>query len=178
MNIRARNIIKIFVLIFVMFFIYFLCFINTDTDIRIVGLIISGLVIVIIGYIFLLENKRYEVIREQSNISRVILIGSEGRPDKEWSMVGIKSLLIGRNIEDNVVDIDLSDETYSDYVAQKHAVLNFADGIWYIEDYDSVNGIGIKKSGEDCAFRLKPNVLYRLDRGDVIFISKIKLHIR
>lgn len=178
MNIRLRNIIKIIVLIFVIFFIYFLCFINTDTDIRIIGLLISALIIAIIGYIYVLENRRDEVIKEQSNISKIILIGSEGRPDKEWSMENLKSLLIGRNIENNFVDIDLSDEVYSDYVALKHAVLNFADGIWYIEDYESVNGVGIKKNGEECAFKLKPNVLYRLDKGDVIHIAKIKLHLR
>ncbi len=98
MNIRLRNIIKIIVLIFVIFFIYFLCFINTDTDIRVVGLVISGLIVAIIGYLFFIENRKYEIIKEQSNISKIILIGNEGRPDKEWSMEHIKSLLIGRNI--------------------------------------------------------------------------------
>ncbi len=178
MNIRLRNLIKIIVLIFVIFFIYFLCFINTDTDIRVVGLVISGLILAIIGYIYVLENKKSEVTKEQSNISKIILIGNEGRPDKEWSMENIKSLLIGKSTTNNFVDIDLRDEVYSDYVAPTHAVLNFTDGIWYIEDYESVNGVGIKKNGEEYAFKLKPNVLYRLDKGDVIHIAKIKLYLR
>ncbi len=178
MNIKLRNFIKIVTLIGLVFFIYFLCFVNTDTDIRIVGLVISGLIIAIIGYLFWVENKKYEIIKEQSNISKIILIGSEGRPDKEWSLVQLNSLLIGKNVDKNLVDIDLSDEAYADYVAPKHAVMNFANGIWYLEDYDSVNGVGIKKVGEEYAFKLKPNVLYRLDKGDVIHISKIKLHLR
>ncbi len=178
MNIKLRNFIKVLVLIGLVFFIYFLCFINTDRDIRIVGLIISGLIIAIIDYIFWIENKRYEVIKELSNISKLILIGSGGKPDKEWSLLEINSLLLGKNMDNNIVDIDLSDEVYADYVAPKHAVMNKADGIWYIEDYDSVNGVGIKKVGEEYAFKLKPNVLYRLDKGDVVHISKIRLHLR
>lgn len=178
MNIKLRNTIKIIILISLVFFIYFLCFVNTDRDIRIVGLVISGLIIAVIGYIFWIENKKYEIIKEQSNISRIILIGSQGKQDKEWSLSDSNSVLIGKNTDNFFVDIDLSDEIYADYIAPKHAVMNFADGIWYIEDYDSVNGVGIKKTGEDYAFKLKPNVLYRLDKGDVIHISKIKLHLR
>ncbi len=178
MNIKLRNFIKIIVLIGQVFFIYFLCFINTDTDIRIVGLIISGLTIAIIGYLFWVENKKYEIVKEHSDISKIILIGGNGKPDKEWSLGKLNSLLIGKNMDNLVVDIDLSDDEYADYVAPKHAVMNFAEGIWYIEDYDSVNGVGIKKVGEEYAFKLKPNALYRLDKGDVIHISKIKLHLR
>ncbi len=178
MNIKLRNFIKIVVLIGLVFFIYFLCFINTDRDIRIVGLVISALIIAITGYIFWIENKKYEIIREQSNITKIILIGSQGKPDKEWSLQLMNSILIGKNIDNNFVDIDLGDEVYADYIAPKHAVMNFVDGIWYIEDYDSVNGVGIKKVGEEYAFKLKPNVLYRLDKGDVLHISKIKLHLR
>ncbi len=178
MNIKLRNFIKIIILIGLTFFIYFLCFINTDKDIRILGLVISGLIIAIIGYIFWVENKKYEIIKEQSNISKIILMGSKGKPDMEWSLGLLNSVLIGKNTENVFVDIDLSDDVYADYVAPKHAVMNLADGIWYIEDYDSVNGVGIKKVGEEYAFKLKPNVLYRLDKGDVIHISKIKLHLR
>lgn len=178
MNMKIRNIVKLIVLIFVIMFVYFVSFVNTDKQIQIVGLIIAGLVLIIIGYIYYIENKKMEYIREHSNIKRIILIGSEGKPDKQWSMEGVNSLLIGKNIDGNVVDIDLSDETYADYVSDKHAVLNFADGIWYIEDYSSKNGVGLKKVGEDYTLKLKPNVLYRLDKGDVIYISKIRLHIR
>lgn len=178
MNIKFRNTVKIIILIGLVFYIYFLCFINTDSDIRIIGLIISGLIIVIIGYLFFIENRKYEIIKEYSNISRILLIGEHGKPDKEWSAENINSLLIGKNTESVSVDIDLGDEVYGDYIAPKHAIMNFIDGIWYIEDYDSVNGVGIKKTGEESAFKLKPNVLYRLDKGDVIYISKIKLHLR
>ncbi len=108
-------------------------------------------------------------------ISKLLLLDDEGGIMKEWHLLGRPSLLIGRSYKNEEVDIDLSDQQYAVLVSQQHAVINCADGIWYIEDVSSANGIGVRRRTSTDIVKIRNDRPYKLANGDVIFIGKIKL---
>ena len=157
--------------------IYFLYFINTDIAIRAVGTA-AMLLLFLLWFYYERKNTKQQNILYQSNIKKFVLITRDGEKEKEWYCEGVNSFLIGKSTMNNEVDIDLADTYYTEYISSNHAVLNYTEGYWYIEDLNSKNGVGIKKRGEEYAFRLKPMASYKIDEGDIIYISKAKLFVR
>ena len=157
--------------------IYFLYFINKDIEIRAVGTAVIILLLVLWFY-YERRNIQKQNVLYQSNIKKFVLITRDGEKEKEWYCEGVNSFLIGKSTIDHEVDIDLADTYYAEYISPNHAVLNYAEGYWYIEDLNSKNGVGIKKKGEEYALRLKPMTSYKIDEGDMIYISKAKLFVR
>ena len=157
--------------------IYFLYFINKDIEIRAVGTAVIILLLVLWFY-YARRNTQKQNVLYQSNIKKFVLITRDGEKEKEWYCEGVNSFLIGKSTIDHEVDIDLADTYYAEYISPNHAVLNYAEGYWYIEDLNSKNGVGIKKKGEEYALRLKPMTSYKIDEGDMIYISKAKLFVR
>ncbi len=157
--------------------IYFLYFINTDITIRAVGTA-AMILLFLLWFYYERKNTQQQNTLYQSNIKKFVLITRDGEKEKEWYCEGVNSFLIGKSTMNNEVDIDLADTYYTEYISPNHAVLNYTEGYWYIEDLNSKNGVGIKKRGEEYAFRLKPMTSYKIDEGDVIYISKAKLFVR
>ncbi len=157
--------------------IYFLYFINKDIEIRAVGTAVIILLLILWFYYERRSTQKQNVLY-QSNIKKFVLITRDGEKEKEWYCEGVNSFLIGKSTIDYEVDIDLADTYYAEYISPNHAVLNYAEGYWYIEDLNSKNGVGIKKRGEEYALRLKPMTSYKIDEGDMIYISKAKLFVR
>ena len=95
-----------------------------------------------------------------------------------WELYGRTSAIIGKDVGENAVDIDLSKNPYAALIDVEHAVMNYADGSWYIEDLDSRNGISIKKFGQEKIYRLSSLQPCKLDFGDVLIIGvcQLKLH--
>lgn len=155
--------------------IYFLYFINKDIEIKVVG---TAVILLLLILWFYYERKNTKNVLYQSNIKKFVLITRDGEKEKEWHCQGVNSFLIGKSTIDHEVDIDLADTYYAEYISPNHAVLNYAEGYWYIEDLNSKNGVGIKKRGEEYALRLKPMISYKIDEGDMIYISKAKLFVR
>ncbi|HOV27079.1 MAG TPA: FHA domain-containing protein [Pseudobacteroides sp.] len=110
-----------------------------------------------------------------SSITKVILVDDDGVSIKTWNIKGKVSLLIGKNSNENEVDIDLSDTTYSSLVSRQHAVMNFAKDNWYIEDIGSSNGTGLKKENDDFKLKLEAGKQYELSVGDTLYIANTKL---
>lgn len=110
-----------------------------------------------------------------SKITKVVLADDDGSSIKTWSIKGKVSLLIGKNSNENEVDIDLSETTYSSLVSRQHAVMNFSNNSWYIEDIGSSNGTGLKKENDDFKQKLEAGKPYELSAGDTIYIANTKL---
>lgn len=171
--------VTLFILLCISVFIYFLYFVNTDMTIRVVGTILALLIVVAwLRFEYKYARRGLHGDDQESPIKRFILMTRDGEREKEWCCDGMTSFLIGKSSTAKEVDIELGDTHYNDYISNEHAVLNYADGFWYIEDLNSLNGVGIKKKGEDYALRLKPMVSYKIDEGDIIYISKAKLLVR
>ena len=112
---------------------------------------------------------------ESNAISKISLLDKKGEVVTSWELYGKTSAVIGKDVGENSVDIDLSQNPYAALVDVEHAVLNYADGNWYIEDLDSRNGIAIKKFGQEKIFKLSSLQPCKLDFGDVIFIGVCQL---
>ena len=60
------------------------------------------------------------------------------------SILGKKTVVIGKKNSEEDIDIDLCDTAFGGTVSDIHAVLNYVEGLWYIEDMQSKNGTQIK----------------------------------
>ena len=87
------------------------------------------------------------------------------------------SLVIGKKNKEEDIDIDLSDTYFSGTVSDIHAILNYVDGFWYIEDMQSKNGTQIKGCLENKLYNIKDGQS-KLTKKDYIFIGLNKLQIR
>ena len=72
---------------------------------------------------------------------------------------------------------DLCDTAFGGTVSDIHAVLNYVEGLWYIEDMQSKNGTQIKGFLEDKLYNIRDGQS-RLVKNDYIFIGLNKLQIR
>lgn len=114
----------------------------------------------------------------QSDIKRiteVVLLSEEDTELMTWELYGRTSALIGRDVKENQVDIDLNSSPYASMVEIEHAVLNFSSGNWYVEDLGSANGISVKKSADGRTYRLSADNPCRLELGDCLYIGLNRL---
>lgn len=109
---------------------------------------VIGTVIVILAIIYVslkYEAKAITQVMAKKDISKLVLLNERGVEIDEWELGDQISLLIGKSSAEHKADIDLSGTEYESLVNYEHAVLNCVAGIWYLEDIDSVNGVGLKK---------------------------------
>jgi len=110
-------------------------------------------------------------------LSELVLLSEEDTVVKTWNILGKNSLVIGKKNSKEDIDIDLSDTYFSGTVSDVHAILNYVDGSWYIEDIQSKNGTQIKGFLEDKLYNIKDGQS-KLVKKDYIFIGLNKLQIR
>lgn len=110
-------------------------------------------------------------------LSELVLLSEEDTVVKTWNILGKNSLVIGKKNSEEDIDIDLSDTYFSGTVSNVHAVLNYVDGSWYIEDMQSKNGTQLKGFLEDKLYNIKDGQS-KLAKKDYIFIGLNKLQIR
>jgi len=103
-------------------------------------------------------------------ISTLVLLGEDDRPIRVWDLTGKVGLLIGKSSEEYQVDIDLSDTDYHTYIDPEHALLNYQESGWWLQDTSSRNGVSIIRKGKE----LMPghHAPARLEPGDVICIAQ------
>ena len=123
------------------------------------------------------DHKKNFKRETQKIINKISLIDKTGEIISSWELYGKISMIIGKDIGENFVDIDLSQSPYAAMVDVEHAVLNYSDGDWYIEDLDSKNGVAIKKVGQKKSYKLSATEPCKLDFGDIIFIGNCQLRV-
>jgi hypothetical protein len=121
---------------------------------------------------------REEIVADESNISGIELVNEDNEIIRTWNIGERISFTIGKNGSPEEMLIDLSSSIYSSFIENDHAVLNYAAGKWYIEDLSEKSGIAIKKADDDMKYRIVKDAPCELKRGDILFISKVKLLIR
>ena len=142
-------------------------------------LIVTGTIIFFHSAYTLYKASSKKVVTEKNftpaAISQISLLNKNGEIISTWELYGKTSAVIGKDIGENQVDINLSETPYAAMIDIEHAVLNYAGGNWYIEDLDSKNGISIQKVGQDKAYKLSALQPCKLDFGDIIFIGVCQL---
>lgn len=122
-------------------------------------------------------HRRLINIQNSKRIDKVTLLNKNGEDIFTWELYGKISVVIGKDFGENHVDIDLSKNPYAAMIDVEHAVLNYAEGNWYVEDLDSRNGVSIKKLGQKKSYKLSSTQPCKLDYGDVIFVGMCQLKV-
>ncbi|MEK5039340.1 FHA domain-containing protein [Sporosarcina sp. FSL K6-3457] len=142
---------------------------------------IVGILLAIVGIGYALmkyESKNFEYEDAGTGITKLYLLNEQGEKMNEWLIEGETSLLIGKSSSEREVDIDLSTTEYESLINNDHAVLNCVSGIWYIEDIDSLYGIGIKKAEKRIKSKLRHESHYRINTGDILYIANTRLLVK
>jgi len=113
-----------------------------------------------------------------ARVTEARLLNEEGQTLATWPLYGKVSMVIGRDVGENQVDINLASSTYASMVDVEHAVLNYTGGSWYVEDLASKNGVSVQSSKDGRKYKLAPDQPCKLDTGDIIYIGLARLLIR
>lgn len=120
-----------------------------------------------------------EMIRENNiHIRKIILLNDEYQMLKQWNIEGKAGLLIGKNTKEETVDIDLSDTALAALISNEHALLNYTNGNWFIEDFDSEQGTAVQKANKTELQYLTKSEPVQLEPGDFIYIGKTILQVK
>lgn len=111
-------------------------------------------------------------------IQSIVLINEEGTALTQWSMTGKASLVIGKGTEKEPVDIDLCDSAFAQMISKQHAVLNYTEDGWYLDDIDSKNGTRVKKLNRNSILDLNLVGTVEVGVGDIIYIANTMLQLR
>ena len=93
--------------------------------------------------------------------------------DKFATIPVATQIVVGRTMDDDVVDFDLTPyDAYHYGVSRRHAIMSLLDGFLYIEDLGSTNGTRIN------GFQLTSKQKYRLRDGDEVEFARLRMIIK
>lgn len=114
-------------------------------------------------------------LAEGGVITELVLLNEEEKPIAAWDIFDKTALVIGKDIRENHVDINLNESVYASMIDIEHAVVNYAGSHWYIEDLGSRNGVVLQKKADGRKYKLAADQPCKLEQGDVIIIGLTKL---
>ena len=117
------------------------------------------------------EQMERNQLEETGLITEIVLLNEEDKPLMTWDLYGKTAMVIGRDVKENQVDIDLGKSAYASMVDIEHAVLNYSTGSWYVEDLGSANGLSVKKASDGRVYKLSKDTPCRLEREDCLYIG-------
>ena len=123
-------------------------------------------------------TKKEQHERSKTGAKKVVLINEEGQTLMEWSLERKTSLIIGKYADGEDVDIDLSGSAVAQMISKQHAVLNYTEKGWYVDDIDSKNGTRVKKLTQNSIMDVKLVGAIEVEAGDIIYIASTMLQIQ
>lgn len=113
----------------------------------------------------------------QSTPTELALLNEEGGDLALWDIYGRNGIVIGRDVGENQVTVNLDHTEYASMIDVEHAVLNYTRDAWYVEDVSSKNGVSVQKS-DGRKYKLTYGKPCRLEQGDIIYIGLARLRLR
>ncbi|WXR61455.1 FHA domain-containing protein [Peptostreptococcaceae bacterium AGR-M142] len=163
-----------YIIVFLLFILALYVYMNVAiTDLKIKYGIILFILASEIFYIRNINKKKY-VVEIDDVIRQISLLNEENQIIKQWDILDETSLVIGRNKGEVEVDINLDECINSSLIDIEHAVLNYANKRWYIEDLYSKNGIRIQKD-DDYLYKISKDKPCILDKEDILHIGNTRL---
>ena len=118
------------------------------------------------------KEKKDELMEPaEAAVTALVLLGAGQRDIDRWDLVGKTSALIGKDSAESHADVDLKGTEYSSMIDEQHAILNYTETGWFIEDLSSRNGTGILKPGHEREQLLAAGMPCKLSPGDIICIA-------
>lgn len=109
-------------------------------------------------------------------LTELVLLGEEGDRLASWNIYGKNGIVIGRDLGENHVTVNLENSTYASMIDVEHAVLNYSGDSWYIEDISEKNGVSIQKQ-DGRKYKLAYGKPCKLEKGDIICVALTRLQI-
>lgn len=122
------------------------------------------------------KKEQYEKNKQPAR--KIVLLNEEGTALMEWSLQKQTSLIIGKGSDKEPVDIDLAGSAVAQMISKQHAVLNYTDKGWFIDDIDSKNGTRVKKASQNSIMDVKLVGAIEVEKGDIIYIASTMLQIQ
>ncbi|MCM1251945.1 MAG: FHA domain-containing protein [Clostridium sp.] len=122
------------------------------------------------------QSKHLPVRRKE--ISEILLLGEENNITAVWDIYGKSSIVFGKEAKENQIDINLKNTDYAGTVDGEHAVMNYSNGSWYIEDLESENGTRIQRGGEGEKYRVSSREPCKVEKNDIIYLGLAPIKIR
>lgn len=123
------------------------------------------------------RQSKYPAVRRKE-ISEILLLGEENNITAVWDIYGKTSIVFGKDERENQIDIDLKNTDYAGTIDGEHAVMNYSNGCWYIEDLESENGTRIQRGGEGGKYRVSSREPCRVEKNDIIYLGLAPIKIR
>lgn len=140
-----------------------------------------GLLFLILAFIDNAKTKsweKYGYSTGQVGISEILLLGENNNITDTWDIYRKTSIVFGRDEGENQVDINLKNTDYAGTIDREHAVMNYSNGSWYIEDLDSKNGTRIQRNGIDKPYMISSREPCKVEKGDIIYLGLAPFKIR
>lgn len=109
-------------------------------------------------------------------LTELVLLGETNERLASWNIYGKNGIVIGRDVGENHVTVNLDSSVYASMIDIEHAVLNYSGDRWYIEDISEKNGVSIQKQ-DGKKYKLAYGKPCRLEKGDIICIALARLQI-
>lgn len=93
-----------------------------------------------------------------------MLLGEDGSRLATWNIYQKNGVVIGRDVGENQVTVNLNQTTYAGMIDVEHAVLNYSGNDWYIEDVSEKNGVSVQKA-DGRKYKLAYGKPCKLERG-------------
>lgn len=123
------------------------------------------------------ENRITEEFQPpKDTVTELVLLAEDDTRLASWVLYGKNGLVIGRDIGENQVSINLEETTYASMIDVEHAVLNYSGDAWYIEDISEKNGISVQKA-DGRRYKLAYGKPCRLECGDIIYVALTRLQV-
>ena len=116
-------------------------------------------------------------LKKRVRIKALVLDGQGGVRD-EYELGKQKELLIGKSTPANLVNIDFTDSAYAGSIEEEHASLVRYGTYWYVCAKADNGMVGLRQKGGDTVYKLRRNIPYRIQCGDIIYISYEKIIIQ
>lgn len=107
-------------------------------------------------------------------LTELVLLGEDNDRLASWNIYGKNGIVIGRDVGENHVTVNLDSSVYASMVDMEHAVLNYSGDSWFIEDISEKNGVSIQKQ-DGKKYKLAYGKPCRLEKGDIICIALARL---
>ncbi|MDE7445132.1 MAG: FHA domain-containing protein [Lachnospiraceae bacterium] len=147
---------------------------------------VSLTILIVVGILFLIlaiadaqrkeRTGKYEIRRR--GISEILLLGEENNVTAVWDIYGKTSVVFGKDVRENQVDVNFKNTDYAGTVDVEHAVMNYSNGSWYIEDLDSENGTRLQRGGEGKKYRVSSREPCKVEKNDIIYLGLAPIKIR
>lgn len=127
-----------------------------------------------IAVVFLLFQTIRKFLRNRPQM-KALVMDRTGAVRDEYILGNQREILIGKSTPVNLVNIDFSDSEYASTIEEEHACFQKSGALWYVLSNAENGKVGLRQQGDEIVYKLRRGVPYRVNPGDIVYISYEKI---